>query len=733
MINKELNRREFLKSSAATSAGLVIGFYVPGLKSGSLLAGFAQAQAAEHAAPKIDFEQPNAFIKIAPDGKVTLVINKLEMGQGVYTSMAQLIAEELECDWKTIESVSAPVAPVYNHMFFSVMQMTGGSTALNSTWKQYRTVGAMAREMLISAAAQEWKVEAKDCHAKNGFIYGSGGKKLSFGELAAKAAALPVPQNVKLKPHKDFKFIGKSVQRVDAAAKSHGTALYGLDVRLPGMLYAVIARPPVPGAKLKSVSSSDAKGVRSVVDVVKMENAVAVLAKNTWSARKGRDLLQIKWDIPEAAKVSTDKMFEEYKVLATKPGVSAKKSGDAAEGLTHAKQKFLAEYEFPYLAHACMEPLNCTINYDGKTCEMWAGFQMPTSDRAAAANILGLEPEKVKMNTTFAGGSFGRRASKTSDYAVEAAELAKKVKKPLKIVWTREDDTKGGSYRPQYVHRVEAGVDGKGHISGWKHAIVGQSVVAHSPLEKMMIHGGIDPTVVEGVSDTHYAIENMSVDLHLTDNPITTLWWRSVGHTHTAFAMETAIDELAHMAKKDAIAFRKNLLKKSPRHMAVLDLLEKHGGTKSALPKGHAWGVAIHESFNSVVGHVAHISLDGGQVKVHKVVSAVHCGTVVNPDSARMQVEGAIAMGLSALFYGKISVKDGIVQQSNFSDYPVLRLPDMPKVEVHFVKSQDPPTGLGEPGLPPIAPAVVNALFKLTKQRIRKMPLQGQTLVAAKS
>ena len=720
MMNKELNRREFLKTSVSTSAGLVIGFCVPGGKN-LLPSGLGELAAAQPA--PVDLNQPNAFIKISPDGKITLIINKLEMGQGVYTSMAQLIAEELECDWKSIESESAPVAAVYNHTFFP-MQMTGGSTALNSTWMQYRKVGAMARQMLEAAAAQEWQTDAKDCHAKHGYVYGPQGKKLSFGELAVKAAALPVPKDVKLKAAHDFKIIGRSVGRVDSAAKSRGAAIYGLDVRQPGMLYAVLSRAPIVGSKLKEANKSEAKKIRGVVDVIALDQAVAVLATNTWAACKGRDQLQAAWEVPADKRVSTDKIFEDYKALAQKPGVQVKKA-DAAQGLEHAKTRFVAEYEFPYLAHACMEPMNCTINYDGKTCEMWGGFQMPTADRTAVAAVLGLDPEKVQVHTTFAGGSFGRRASKTSDYAVEAALLAKKVKKPLKVVWTREDDMRGGSYRPQYVHRVEAGVDAKGYIAGWKHSIVGQSVVGHSAFEKMMVHNGVDPTVVEGVSDSPYAIDSFSVDLHLTDGPISTLWWRSVGHTHTAFVMETAIDELAHMAKQDPFTFRKPLLKKAPRHLAVLELLEKHGGTHKPLPKGHAWGLALHESFKSVVGHVAHISLEGSQVKVHKVVSAVHCGTVVNPDSARMQVEGAVAMGLSALFYGQISVKDGVVQQGNFSDYPVLRMPEMPKMEVHFVKSSDAPTGLGEPGLPPIAPAVANALFRLTKKRVYKLPLKA--------
>jgi isoquinoline 1-oxidoreductase beta subunit len=722
MSDLDLHRREFLKGSLAASAGLVIGFYVP---MGSRLGAFAAGSAA-----KVDLEMPNAFIRIAPDNTITVIINKLEMGQGVFTSMAQLIAEELECDWKSIRSESAPVDPVYNHTFFP-MQMTSGSTALFSTWNQYRRVGAMAREMLITVAAQDWLVERTTCHAEMGFVvHGPSGRKAAYGDLAQRASQLPKPANVVLKSAKDYKIIGRSVGRVDAAEKSSGRAIYGLDVRLPGMLYAVIARPPVFGAQLKSVDADPARKISGVLDVVRMKNSVAVLAKNTWVARQGRDALKLNWDISPADKVSTPQIFADYKKLAQEPGLVVRQDGDVDAALKTAKHKILAaEYEFPYLAHATMEPMNCTIQYDGKSCEMWAGHQMPTMDRAAAAAVLGLPPEKVAVHTTFAGGSFGRRANKNSDYVIEAAELVKIVKKPLKIVWTREDDMRGGYYRPLYVHRVETGVNAQGLPVGWKHSIVGQSIMANSPLE-MMIKNGVDGTLVEGVSDSPYAMQGFSLQLHTTKSKIPSLWWRSVGHTHTAFVMESTIDELAHLVNKDSLEYRKSLLKKSPRHLAVLDLLEKHGGLHHPVQKNAAQGLAIHESFGTVVGHVSHVSVHGDEIQVHKIVSAVHCGTVVNPDSARMQVEGAIAMGLSALLYGQIEVADGQIRQSNFVDYPVLRLKDMPKVEVHFVKTDDPPTGLGEPGLPPVGPAVANAIFKITGHRIRKLPLAGQKLTS---
>ncbi|MGE3262038.1 MAG: molybdopterin cofactor-binding domain-containing protein [Bacteriovoracia bacterium] len=707
--NKEITRRAFLQTSALTLGGLVVAFHIPfALK---------KAFAAEAAAAGLE---PNAFVHIAPDGTITLIINKLEMGQGVNTSMAQLIAEELECDWTKIRSVSAPVAPVYNHTTFG-MQMTGGSSALASSWEQHRKVGATMRELLKNAAAQKWDVPVSEVSAKNGFIVHAKKGKLSYGELAESAAKLPAPQNVPLKKSSEYKVIGQSKKRVDAADKSNGKAVFGMDVRVPGMLYAVVAWPPGPKAKFLSMDEKAARAVSGVVDVVKFGDRVAVLGKNTFAAKAGRDALAAQWKAD--ASLSHEALMQDFRKQADGKGLVAEEKGNAEQALAKAKTKLQAEYEFPFLAHAPMEPLNCTVSYDGKTAEIWSGHQMPTIDQQTAAQVLGLKPEQVTVNTVYAGGSFGRRANKNSDYIVAACELAKVVKKPLKLVYTREDDTRAGYYRPMNFHRVTVGVGEDKKLSGWNHRLVGQSVIGGSVFEPMMVKNGIEATVSEGITESKYELPDFRCEVTRAETPLTTLWWRSVGHTHTAYVMETMMDELAEATGKDPLKMRKEMLQKSPRHLAVLDLLAKQTGwgTKKP-PKGRAWGLAVHESFNSVVGQIAEISLDEKMPKVHRVWAAVHCGQVVNPESAKTQVEGAIVYGLSAALRGEIRLEGGEIQNGNFIDYPVMRIQDMPKVNVEFVKTDDAPTGLGEPGLPPIAPAVANAYYKLTKKRLRKLP-----------
>lgn len=710
-------RRHFLKTSVVTTGSFAVAFYVPSILQKAFAEGKAPSPALE----------PNAFIQINADNSIVMTINKLEMGQGVNTSMAQLIAEELDCDWTKIRCVSAPVAPVYNHTAFGT-QMTGGSSALNSSWDQHRQIGAGMREMLKKAAADQWKVPVGEVRAENGFIVHPGKDRLSYGELANAANQQAFPQNPPLKDPKDFKIIGKSQKRVDAPDKSSGKAIFGIDVRTPDMLYAVIARPPVPGAKLISFHDKPARAVSGVVDVVKFGDKLAVLGRSTHAARTGRDALEIKWNSQGKDDFSHDSLMADFRQKASEKGLVAGEKGKQTESLISAsKKKIVSDFEFPYLCHAPMEPMNCTIRYDGKEAEIWSGHQMPTTDRDAAAKVLGLPLAKVKVNTVYAGGSFGRRANKNSDYTIEAAELAKIVKKPLKVVWTREDDMRGGYYRPMNFHRVTLAFDEKNQFQAWDHHIVGQTVIGGSMFEPMMVKNGIESTITEGVSDTPYEFPQFRCLQTRMQTPVTTLWWRSVGHTHTAYVMETMMDELAEATKKDPLKLRRELLKNSPRHLAVLDLLEKNSGWgKRKPPKGRAWGLAIHESFNSVVGHVAEVSMENGQPKVHRVWSAVHCGTVVNPDGAKTQVEGAIAYGLSAAFYEEIKIAAGQVQTGNYHDFPVLRMNEMPKVEVAFAASTDKPTGLGEPGLPPIAPAVANAIYRLTKKRLRKLPFQKE-------
>ncbi len=717
MEDLNLSRRNFLKNTALATGGLIVAFYLP-------IGGSKAFAAAPEKALKI--YPPNAFIQIAPDDSITLVINKLEMGQGVNTSMAQLIAEELECDWSKIKSVSAPVAAVYNHTQ-RPMQMTGGSSALKSSWDQHRKLGAGMREMLKTAAAQKWGVPVSEVKAASGQITHPTKGMLTYGELAEAANKIPLPENPTLKAPKDFKIIGQSMKRVDATDKSNGKAIFGMDVRIPNMLYAVIACPSILTAKIKSFDEKAARAVKGVVDVVKFGDRIAVLAKNTHVARVGRDALNAQFDSGKDSNSSSEEMMDYFKKESMKKGLVADERGHVDENMKKAFSKIEAEFAFPFLAHAPMEPMNCTIDYDGKKVDLWAGHQMPTMDMGIVMKELSLPPDKINIHTTYAGGSFGRRANKNSDYVLEACALAKIVKKPLKIAWTREDDMRGGYYRPMNFHKVSIGLDQKNNILAWDHHVVGQSIMAGSVLEAMVVKNGLESTVTEGVSETRYDLTNFRCEQTRLDTPMTTLWWRSVGHTHTAYAMETLIDEAAEKAKVDPLEFRRKLLKKSERHIAVLDLLKKMSGYgKKIAPKGKAWGLAIHESFDTVVGQIAEVSLENGKPRIHQVWCAVHCGQVVNPEGAKTQVEGAIAFGLSAALDQKIQIVKGEIIQGNFIDYPVLRINEMPKVHVEFVKTELPPTGLGEPGLPPIAPAVANAIYRLNKKRLRKLPFSNE-------
>ncbi|QJR15752.1 xanthine dehydrogenase family protein molybdopterin-binding subunit [Usitatibacter palustris] len=702
----KISRRQFLSSSSA----LVIGFYLPFL-GGRL----ANAQAPQ---PKKVFP-PNAFLRIAKDNTVTIQIKHLEFGQGVQTSLPMLIAEELECDWSKVKTELAPAAAVYGNISWGGMQGTGGSSSVSNSWEQLRTVGAQARTMLIQAAADAWKVKPADCRAEKGFIVGPGGKRAPFGQFAEAAMNLPLPE-VKLKDPKDFKLIGKPVKRLDSADKVAGKTIFGMDVKRPGLLTAVVAHPPVFGARVKSLNADKVSRSIGITHVVQITNGVAVVGKGYWPAKNGRDQLDVTWD--GGAKTSTEDLLAEYRELAKKPGLSAKKAANP-EAIKGATQTISREYVFPFLAHAPMEPLNCTVEIKGENAELWVGSQFQTMDHLAAAKTLGLKPENVKLNTTYAGGGFGRRANPASDYIVEACEIAKEVKVPVKVVWSREDDIRGGYYRPMYLHKVDVGLDASGKIVGWNHVIVGQSILGGTAFEAFLVKDGVDSTSVEGVSDTHYDIPNLDVSLHTTKSAVPSLWWRSVGHTHTAFVMETMIDEIAAATKKDPVALRRELLAKNPRFLKVLELAAEKGAWGSAPPAGRAKGFAIHEAFGTVVAQVAEVSLEGGAPKVHKVTAAMDCGLVVNPLTVEAQVQSAIGFGLSAALMSELTLKDGAVQQSNFHDYQVLRMSDMPQVSVHLVAGGEKPTGVGEPGTPPIAPAVANALGTLTGRRAQVLPL----------
>lgn len=716
-------RRQFLKDSAALMGGLVIGFYLP-LKGGRAYAADAPPMPAKPIYP------PNAFIRIAPDDSITIVVNKSEMGQGVYTSLTMLIAEELEADWSRISVESAPVAAVYNHTGYG-MQMTGGSSSIPSSWEQLRRVGASGRIMLIQAAARQWGVPESECHAENSqVIHDASGMRLSYGKLADAAAKLPLPDNVALKSPKDFKIIGKATKRLDTPAKTNGSAQFGLDVYLPGMLTVVIARSPVFGGKVKSFDATEARKVSGVQGVYQVPTGIAVAATGFWPAKTARDLLEIEWDEGPGAALSTPKMRAEFLELAKTPGAVARKDGDTVQGFKKAHKSISAEYEIPYLAHAAMEPLNVAVDLRPGHCSIWTGTQMQTVDAMMAAKTAGLKPEQVEIHTTFLGGGFGRRANPRSDFVIEAVQAAMAVGQPVKVVWTREDDMRGGNYRPMWTDHIEAGIARNGKPLAWKHTLVGQSIIADTPFAAFLIQDGIDVTSVEGAATLPYMIPNLQIELHSPKNEVPVQWWRSVGHSHTAFVVETMIDELAHLSGKDPVAYRLGILPADSRYRGVLKLAaDKAGWGKKKLAAGHAYGVAVHKSFDSYVAEIAEVSLENGKIRVHRVVAAVDCGMVINPDGINQQIESAIVYGLSAALHGAITLENGRVMQSNFHDYAPLRFSEMPRVEVHIVASSEAPTGIGEPGVPPIAPAVANAVFKLTGKRLRRMPFDQESFV----
>ena len=712
------NRREFLKVATLGAAGLVVGFYVP---AGRRFANAAEAPAAP-AAPALP--QANAFLRIAPDDSVTVLLAHSEMGQGIWTSLPMLIAEELDFDVSKMKVEHAPAAPSYFHTAFGA-QMTGGSTTTWSEFDRYRQVGAIARTLLVQAAAQRLGVDPAACRTENGTVI-AGERRLRYGELALDAATLPRPASVTLKDPKDWKVIGQPTRRLDTPEKINGTAVFGLDVRFDGLLTAVVARSPVFGGKVKSFDASAALAVPGVRKVVQVPSGVAVVADHFWAAQQGREALKTDWDLGPGAALDTATMLAEYRKLAAADGKVAAAAGDAPATLAKADKVVEVEYVAPYLAHAPMEPLNATVRIGPDGCDIWTGTQMQTGEQMAAAAITGLKPELVRIHTTFLGGGFGRRATASSDWVSEAVHVAKAAGAPVKTVWTREDDVRGGYYRPMVVHRIRAALGHDGLPAAWDQAIVSQSVMAGTPFAGMFASTGIDPSSVEGAADSPYlkSIPNHRVQLHDYQAPVPVLWWRSVGHSHTAFAMESMVDELARAAGVDPVEYRRRLLADRPRLRGVLDLAAAKAGWGTPLPAGRARGIAVHESFGSFVAQVAEVSIEGDRIRVHRVVCAIDCGIAVNPTTIEAQMESGIAFGLGATLSSAITFKDGRVQQSNFDDYRVLRLPDMPKVEVHIVPSRERPGGVGEPGTPPIAPAVANAVAALTGQRLREMPLR---------
>jgi isoquinoline 1-oxidoreductase beta subunit len=706
-----VSRRGFLQGTAASAAGLVVSFHVP-----------TMVRAAPKAAQPLP--SPNAFLRIGRDDSVTVVIAHSEMGQGIWTGLAMLIAEELECDWSKVRSEHAPAAPVYGHPAMG-MQMTGGSTSTWAEFDRYRTVGAVAKDMLVRAAAAHWKVAPSKLHVARGeILYGK--QKKTYGQLAEAAMKLAPPAKVTLKQPKDWKLIGTRVRRIDTPEKITGKAQFGIDVQFPGLRTAVVLRPPAFGAKLVKFDAATALKIPGVEQVVPTTNGVAVVAAHFWAAKLGRDALVAEWSTPEGGGVTTSKLLGEMREQAKTPGAIAHEHGKIVDVLAAAKTRVVAEYEVPYLAHAPMEPLNCAVKIDGDRCEIWTGTQAQTMDQVSAAKILGTTPDKVTIHTTFLGGAFGRRATPTSDFVSEAVVVAKVAGVPVKTVWTREDDIRGGYYRPAYVHRVQVGLDAAGMPTAWDHVVVGQSILADTPFAAFAIKNGIDHTSIEGVAESPYLgrVAARRVSLHSPRTPITVLWWRSDGNTHTAFAIESMIDELAHAAGKDPLAYRLALLDGKPRHAAALELAAKRAGWGTPAPSGRARGLAVHESFGSIVAEVAEVSVDQGRIRVHAVTCAVDCGTAINPLAVEAQMQGSIAFGLSAALHGKLTLTNGRVEESNFHDYPVLRMHEMPVVAVHVINSGAKMGGIGEPATAPIAPAVANAVYALTKQRLRTLPLR---------
>jgi isoquinoline 1-oxidoreductase beta subunit len=706
-----LTRRRFIQSTALTGAALLVGFRFDG----------RLAAAAE------DVFAPNPFVRIAPDNTVTIIGKHIEFGQGSHTGLATILAEELDADWSQVRVEAAPAdAGRYNNLKWGPVQGTGGSSALANSWEQLRKAGATARAMLVEAAAREWRVPASEITVERGVVsHAPSGRRATFGELAPKAATLTPPAQVSLKDPKDFKLVGTRVPRLDGTAKSDGSATFTMDFALPGMLTALIARPPRFGATVKSFDARATRRVKGVTHVVQVPSGVAVVATSFWAARKGRAALRVSWDERRAEMRGTDDLYAAYRRLAEHPGTPVRRDGDAAGALRGAVTVIEAVYEFPYLAHAPMEPLDAVVRLGADECEMWAGSQVPTIDQQVVARIVGLPPSKVRIHTLLAGGSFGRRGTPDGEVAGEAAAIAKAIgrDKAVKLVWTREDDIQGGKYRPLYVHRLRGGLDAQGNIVGWEHRIVGQSIATGTAFEPTLVKDGVDVTSVEGAGNLPYDIPNITVELHTTKVGVPVLFWRSVGSTHTAYSTEAFLDELAHTAGRDPLDVRRALLGQHPRHLAVLNLAAEKAGWGQPLPTGRARGIAVHESFDSVVAQVAEVSRrPDGLPKVERVVCAVDCGTAINPDVVRAQMEGGIGFGLAAALWSEITLVGGQVPQQNFDDYRPLRIAEMPAVEVHIVPSGAVPTGVGEPGVPPIAPAVANAFSRLTRQRMRRLP-----------
>jgi isoquinoline 1-oxidoreductase beta subunit len=701
----DVSRRHFLKAGAAAGGGLAIALYLP--------------TAAGRAAEADTAFAPNAWLVIEPSGDVVIRVASSEMGQGVMTAMPMLVAEELDADWSRVRVETAPEGkPYYNPLLGS--QSTGGSTAVRGFWNTVREAGAVAREMLVVAAAQRWQVDASQCRTGKGAVAHPGsGRQAGYGELAEAAARLPVPAAAFLKDPADFTLVGTSVPRVDTPSKVDGTAQFGLDVRMPGMLVAVVARSPAFGGRARSFDADGARSVRGVRHVVPLEHGVAVIADGFWPAAKGRDALRAQWDAGPDSGLDSAAIAKRF-AAAVKNGVEARREGDVDTAFDAAARRIEAVYDVPYLAHACMEPMNCTAHVRADGCDVWAPTQSQTSTRKKAAEITGLPIDQVTVHTTFLGGGFGRRSE--VDFVAEAVTLSKTVGAPVKVVWTREDDMHHDFYRPATHNRLRAGLDADGRLVAWEHRIASPSILARRFPDA--VKNGIDRTSVEGAANLPYSVPNLLVTCARVDAGVPVGFWRSVGSSQNAFVTECFLDEVARAAGVDPLEMRRRLLADEPRHLGVLNLAADRAGWSLPTPAGRHRGIAVAESFGSFVAQVAEVSLEQGEVRVHRVVCAIDCGLTVNPDTIEAQMESGIVYGLTAALYGEITIRDGGVVQGNFDDYPLLRLKDMPRVEVHIVQSGEHPGGVGEPGTPPIAPAVANAVAAATGKPVRSLPIR---------
>ena len=699
--NQKIDRRSFLKAGVASTGGLLLGICLPERNELGAQTTVTDAKL-------------NAFVHIGSDDSVTLFLHKSEMGQGVVTSLSQLLGEELECDWKKIRTEFAPV-----DMAYGPLQGTFGSMSIRTSWDPLRKAGASARDMLVQAAAQKWGVDASQCRAQNNEVVNTAtNARLSYGSLADAAAKLPVPAKVTLKDPKQFHLIGTSPKRLDTPSKVNGQAVFGIDAKVPGMQYAVVARCPVFGGKVASFDAAKAKAVPGVKQVVQISRGVAVVADNSWSAMEGRRALQVQFDEGPNANVSSASIRKTFMDMAEKPGAVARTQGDAAGALANAAKKIEAVYEVPYLSHAPMEPMNCAADVRVDGCDVWTSTQIQTSAHGTAVKITGLPPKQVKIHTLYLGGGFGRRGG--DDFVGEAVEISKAIGGPVKLTWSREDDMQHDLYRPASYTRFAGGLDAEGWPVAWT------TRIACPPFGGM--RNGVDFTGVQGVADIQYGIPNIQIEYHAPEVGIPVTYWRSVGYSQNTFFAESFLDELADAGGKDPFELRRRLLAKSPRYLAVLELAADKAGWGKPLPAGRFRGIAVVNNIGSFNAQVAEVSVTKGKLRVHRVVCAVDCGQVINPGIVEQQIQSGIVYGLSAALKGTITIDRGRVQQSNFHEYDVLRIDEMPVVEVHIVPSQAAPGGIGEASTPSVVPAVTNAVFAATGKRIRKLPIRPEDL-----